>query len=103
MATTTGSFKINKDGTHMMDTLGINPSRCEELCIGIEQTQSEHQSWSFGQVLQEAMDTHCKNDNEKLFMAYVFGTHQGKFEALDDLGILDAFRAAHSQFMAQHN
>lgn len=76
-----GQFKIklNHEANSMMEALGIDPERCEELCNIIDETGNKHKDWSLGQILEEA-STHCENFNEALFMFHVFGEHLGAFK-----------------------
>lgn len=71
------TFDIDMEAKNPMRALKITPERCEELCTAIEEESSKHTDWSFGKVLNEVYNVHCKNENERLFVMYVFGTHQG--------------------------
>jgi hypothetical protein len=84
MSTTTKGVR-NPRGSNMMELLGIEPSRCRELCSAIERTATENPGIPFGDIINKASKEHCRDEWEEKFMFYVFGTHQGAEDILDIL------------------
>jgi hypothetical protein len=103
-----GQFRIKTKygATSMMEALGIDESRCEELCNAVDEVRAAHPDWNIARVLEQASEV-CENQNEALFMMYVFGNHIGfedGFETAEKLNFVKkAVRSWFEHFQRAHH
>lgn len=90
---------INEEALGMMEILGIKQTRCEELCTAVLETASEHRDWPLGKVYKHALQEHCKNENERLFVTYIFGRQMEESSST----IMNFLRELHESRSFAHN
>lgn len=96
-----GKFKVEIEPSisgSLMEALGIEAHRCEELCGLIEDIHEANPELGLSEILSEA-SKHCQSVNELAFVSFILGKHVGFTEGVHARGVAKAVQSLFNQMM----